>query len=44
MKSAYSIGEFSKKTGIPIRTLHYYEEAGAAAQPASERSSLLYAR
>lgn len=28
MKSAYSIGEFSKKTGIPIRTLHYYEEAG----------------
>jgi DNA-binding transcriptional MerR regulator len=24
----YSIGEFSKKTGIPVRTLHYYDEVG----------------
>ncbi|MEK4029845.1 MerR family transcriptional regulator [Pseudobacillus sp. FSL P4-0506] len=24
----YSIGEFSKKTGISIRTLHYYDEIG----------------
>ncbi|QFK71327.1 MerR family transcriptional regulator [Pradoshia sp. D12] len=24
----YSIGEFSEKTGIPIRALHYYDEIG----------------
>lgn len=24
----YSIGEFSKKTGIPVRTLYYYDEVG----------------
>ena len=24
----YSIGEFSEKTGISIRTLHYYDEIG----------------
>lgn len=28
MKSFYFIGEFSEMTGIPIRTLHYYDEAG----------------
>ena len=24
----FSIGEFSEKTGIPIPTLHYYDEIG----------------
>ncbi|CAM4438735.1 MerR family transcriptional regulator [Paenibacillus tarimensis] len=24
----YSVGEFASKTGVPIRTLHYYDEAG----------------
>ncbi|PZD96708.1 MerR family transcriptional regulator [Paenibacillus sambharensis] len=24
----YSIGEFASKTGVPIRTLHYYDETG----------------
>ncbi|WP_426334952.1 MerR family DNA-binding transcriptional regulator [Paenibacillus silvae] len=28
MKETYFIGEFSKLTGIPVRTLHYYEERG----------------
>lgn len=28
MKSFYLIGEFSEMTGIPVRTLHYYDEAG----------------
>lgn len=27
-KSTYSIGEFSQKTGVSIRTLHYYDEIG----------------
>ncbi|MBW8349145.1 MerR family transcriptional regulator [Bacillus sp. IITD106] len=27
MKSTYMIGEFSEMTGIPVRTLHYYDEA-----------------
>ncbi|MES5942442.1 MULTISPECIES: MerR family transcriptional regulator [unclassified Bacillus cereus group] len=27
-KKYFSIGEFSKKTGISIRTLHYYDEIG----------------
>lgn len=27
-KQHYSIGEFSKKTGVSIRTLHYYDEIG----------------
>lgn len=28
MKKVYSIGEFAKKTGQTIRTLHYYDEIG----------------
>lgn len=28
MSVKYSIGEFSKKTGLTIRTLHYYDEIG----------------
>lgn len=28
VKYVYSIGEFSKKTGITIRTLRYYGEKG----------------
>lgn len=28
MAMRYSIGEFSKKTGLTIRTLHYYDEIG----------------
>ena len=24
----YSIGVFSKKTGVSVRTLHYYDEIG----------------
>lgn len=28
MTTKYSIGEFSKKTGLTIRTLHYYDEIG----------------
>ncbi|WP_179290378.1 MerR family transcriptional regulator [Shouchella clausii] len=28
MDETYSIGEFSKLTGISVRTLHYYEELG----------------
>lgn len=28
MSTKYSIGEFSKKTGLTIRTLHYYDEIG----------------
>lgn len=28
MKGKYSIGEFAKKTGQTIRTLHYYDEIG----------------
>ena len=27
-KEGYSIGEFSKRTGISIRTLQYYDELG----------------
>lgn len=27
-QTQYSIGKFAKLSGIPIRTLHYYEEAG----------------
>jgi DNA-binding transcriptional MerR regulator len=27
-ENKYSIGEFSEKTGISIRTLHYYDEIG----------------
>lgn len=27
-KHTYSIGEFSKRTGVSIRTLHYYDELG----------------
>ncbi len=26
MSNTYSIGDFAKKTGITIRTLHYYDE------------------
>ncbi|MGE7111859.1 MerR family DNA-binding transcriptional regulator [Lysinibacillus sp. NPDC047702] len=26
MSTQYSIGEFAKKTGMTIRTLHYYDE------------------
>ncbi|MCL1702963.1 MerR family transcriptional regulator [Lysinibacillus sp. Bpr_S20] len=26
MSTQYSIGEFAKKTGVTIRTLHYYDE------------------
>jgi DNA-binding transcriptional MerR regulator len=28
MKKVYPIGEFAKKTGQTIRTLHYYDEIG----------------
>lgn len=28
MKNTYLIGEFSEMTGIPVRTLHYYDEIG----------------
>ncbi|MDR4318875.1 MerR family transcriptional regulator [Niallia circulans] len=28
MKETYSVGKFSELTGIPVRTLHYYEEMG----------------
>lgn len=28
MPDYYSIGEFSKKTGVTVRTLHYYDEIG----------------
>jgi len=28
MKTIYFIGEFSEMTGIPVRTLHYYDETG----------------
>ncbi|AIY76261.1 TPA: MerR family transcriptional regulator [Bacillus tropicus] len=34
----FSIGEFSKKTGIPIPTLHYYDEIGLL-QPEKNPSS-----
>ncbi|PEP22642.1 MerR family transcriptional regulator [Bacillus wiedmannii] len=34
----FSIGEFSKKTGIPIPTLHYYDEIGLL-QPKKNPSS-----
>ncbi|WP_410986968.1 MerR family transcriptional regulator [Bacillus shihchuchen] len=34
----FSIGEFSKKTGIPIPTLHYYDEIGLL-QPEKNTSS-----
>ncbi|WP_313430069.1 MerR family transcriptional regulator [Siminovitchia terrae] len=34
----YSIGEFSEKTGISIRTLHYYDEIGLL-QPEKHSSS-----
>lgn len=27
-KESYSIGEFSRRTGVSIRTLHYYDELG----------------
>lgn len=27
-KTSYSIGEFSKRTGVSVRTLHYYDELG----------------
>ncbi|WP_019533736.1 MerR family transcriptional regulator [Paenibacillus ginsengihumi] len=27
-EKTYSIGDFSQKTGVPIRTLHYYDEIG----------------
>jgi DNA-binding transcriptional MerR regulator len=38
MKSIYSIGEFAKKTGTTIRTLHYYDEIGLL-QPALTTTS-----
>lgn len=28
MKETYSIGQFAEMTGIPIRTLHYYDDIG----------------
>ncbi len=28
MLKKYAIGEFAKKTGMTIRTLHYYDEVG----------------
>lgn len=28
MKDSYPIGTFAKKTGVTIRTLHYYDEIG----------------
>lgn len=34
----FSIGEFSKKTGISIPTLHYYDEIGLL-QPEKNPSS-----
>ena len=34
----YRIGEFSKKTGIPVRTLHYYDEMNLLT-PRKEESS-----
>ncbi|MEY9972973.1 DNA-binding transcriptional MerR regulator [Lysinibacillus sp. RC46] len=34
----FSIGEFSEKTGIPIPTLHYYDEIGLL-QPEKNPSS-----
>ncbi|WP_077622355.1 MerR family transcriptional regulator [Sediminibacillus massiliensis] len=37
-ESKYSIGEFSERTGISIRTLHYYDEIGLL-QPEKNQSS-----
>lgn len=37
-KEQYSIGEFSERTGISIRTLHYYDEIGLL-KPTKHRSS-----
>ncbi|MCR8641764.1 MerR family transcriptional regulator [Paenibacillus sp. N1-5-1-14] len=37
-KKYYSIGEFAKQTGTPIRTLHYYDEIGLL-QPVKNPSS-----
>lgn len=34
----YSIGEFSDKTGVSIRTLHYYDEIGLL-QPEKNQTS-----
>ena len=28
MKEKFSVGQFSKKTGTTVRTLHYYDEIG----------------
>lgn len=40
MKETYSIGQFAEMTGIPIRTLHYYDEIGLLSpgkQPSGRR-------
>ncbi|PYY30966.1 MerR family transcriptional regulator [Paenibacillus illinoisensis] len=42
MKESYFIGEFSKLTGIPVRTLHYYEERGLLKPQRQESGHRVY--
>lgn len=37
-QSSYTIGEFSKRTNVSIRTLHYYDDIGLL-QPQKHPSS-----
>jgi DNA-binding transcriptional MerR regulator len=42
MDETYSIGEFAKLTGIPVRTLHYYEELGLLKPTRQENGHRVY--
>ncbi|MDR7239083.1 MerR family transcriptional regulator [Neobacillus drentensis] len=42
MTEHYSIGEFAKRTGVSVRTLHYYDELGLLTPQRTESGRRFY--
>ncbi|SEM77441.1 DNA-binding transcriptional regulator, MerR family [Mesobacillus persicus] len=42
MTKSYSIGEFAKRTGVTVRTLHYYDELGILIAYRTENGRRIY--